>query len=133
LFEQRVFQVDHPAGEVTTRLLEGRILETRYTGYCSTALVASVCELTPQALREVPGACWLLDMEQLTGVDPGVRTPGRAILEAFRDCGGQRFAVLTNARARYLFSAVAYAVGLPVRFFAAREEALAWLREAGDG
>jgi hypothetical protein len=121
---------EHPWGQVTTRHLEGAIVETVYTGHCSRFLVQSVLDITPEVLREVPGTSWLVELSGATTVEADARAPGPGILKHFKDHGGHLFAVVTTRSAlRFIFSAVALAVGLPVKMFASREEALEFLRK----
>lgn len=119
-------------GEATTRHVEGRIVDTTYHGYCSRALVQSVLDYTPDVLSKVPGTCWLLDMGEVTAFDSECRVPGSEILNLFRDGGGDRFAVVvTSGMLRMTLAAVAFASRLPIKLFASRSEALAYLRSRG--
>jgi hypothetical protein len=125
---------EQPWGQVTTRHLEGAIVETVYTGHCSRFLVQSVLDITPEVLREVPGTCWLVELGGATTIDADARAPGPEILKHFKEHGGQLFAVVTTRAAlRFIFSAVALAVGLPVKMFAGRDDALAFLRKHARG
>lgn len=121
-------------GEVTTRHLEGTIVESVYTGYCTRALVQSVLDITPEVLREVPGTCWLLDLSGATDADADARVPGLSILKLFKENGGDRFAVVvTWGPLRMIMTAVAFTAGLPIKLFNNREDALAFLRARTAG
>jgi len=118
-----------PAGKVTTRYLEGSIVETVYTGHCGRVLVQSVLDLTPEVLEKVPGTSWLVDASGAVTVDADARIPGQEILKLFKAGGGRLFAVVTSwAPLRLIFSAVAFAAGLPIKIFGHRDEALTFLR-----
>lgn len=130
-FREQVSKTSTPIGEAVTRHLEGTIVETTYRGHCSEALVREVSELVPTVMKEVPGVSWLVDMSGATSSDANARKPGLAIFETFRSRGGREFAVvLTQSSLRMLFTAVAFASGLPVKFFTTREQALVHLRSA---
>lgn len=116
-------------GTVTTRHIEGSIVESCYTGYCSQAAVASVLALTPNVLEQVPSTRWLLDMGSVSAFDAGCRIPGGEILKMFRERGGDRFAVVVKSGAlRMTLAAVAFAARLPIKLFDNRMEALVYLR-----
>jgi hypothetical protein len=128
-FQEQVTRTSTPIGEAVTRHLEGTIVETTYRGHCSEALVKAVSELVPMVMREVPGVSWLVDMTGASSTDANARKPGLVIFEMFRSRGGNEFAVvLTQSSLRMLFTAVAFASGLPVKFFTTREQALVHLR-----
>ncbi|MFO0591970.1 MAG: hypothetical protein U0441_30770 [Polyangiaceae bacterium] len=117
-------------GTVTTKHIEGSIVESCYTGYCSQAAVASVLALTPEVLRDVPSTRWLLDLGGVSSFDAGCRVPGGEILRLFREAGGDRFAVVVKSSAlRMTLAAVAFAARLPLKLFDNRMEALSFLRE----
>lgn len=119
-------------GTVMTRHIEGSIVESCYTGYCSQAAVASVLALAPEVLEKVPSTRWLLDLGGVTAFDAGCRIPGSAILQMFRERGGDRFAVVVRSGAlRMTLAAVAFAARLPIKLFDNRMEALVWLRARG--
>jgi hypothetical protein len=118
-----------PDGEVTTRHLEGSIVETSYRGVCTRALVQSVLEITPEVLDSVPGTLWLVDLSSITSSEAMARIPGADLLKIFRERGGAEFAVsISSAALRMIFTAIAFAAPVPLKLFATREEALAHLR-----
>jgi hypothetical protein len=118
-----------PVGEVTTRHLEGSIVETTYRGACTRALVQSVLDVTPEVMHAVPGAHWLLDVTAVTTTEAAARIPGSELIKIFRERGGNEFAVaMTSPGLRMLMSAVGFATGVPLKMFATRDEALVYLR-----
>jgi hypothetical protein len=123
-------QVDRcDGGEAVTSQLDSAIVETRYQGHCSAALVGAVLNRVPAVLDDVPGACWLVDLSGVTGFDSAAREPGSKIFRTFRERGGRKFAaVVPGSSLRMLVTAVAFATGLPVKVFAQRSEAISYLR-----
>jgi hypothetical protein len=114
---------------VTTRHLEGAIVETVYRGHCGVRLVESVARDAPAILASVPGTCWLLDMRASNGVDAVCSQFGVEIFRAFRARQGRAFAVvLRSGPLRMMVTAAAFASGLPLRVFERRQEALVFLR-----
>ena len=129
MFPKQFTECKSPPGQVTTRHIEGSIVETVYTGYCSAALVQAVLEITPMVLESAKGTRWLLDMSGTTGVEVGARVPGLEILRKFREGGGTEFAVvIAHPPLRMLFTAVAFAALLPVKVFDTTADALRFLR-----
>ena len=129
MFAPRTDRLTNPPGEVTTRPLEGSIVETKYVGECGAETVAKVLAYTPEVLEQIPGTRWLLEMSEVTSAHVDARKPGGEILRLFRERGGERFAIVVPVPAiRMLITTVAFATGLPIRSFDTREQALAYLR-----
>ncbi len=129
MFQTRTTKTTDPVGEVTTLHLEGSIVETTYRGVATRQLVQSVLDITPELLDQVPRASWLLDLTQVKSTDSHARIPGAELLKIFRDRGGREFALAVESSGlRMLLSAVGFATGMPIKMFATRDEALAYLR-----
>jgi hypothetical protein len=129
MFAPKTTQIAKPAGQAITRHLEGSILETSYTGHVGPEILETVLAYTPEILTEVKGARWLVDLSKSTSNDASARVPGLAILKSFRELGGVEFAVvLSSGPLRMIFGAVAFAAGMPVKFFDRHPDALRHLR-----
>jgi hypothetical protein len=130
VFEPIITTRKDPDGQVVTRYLEGPIVETTYSGHCDRAMVASVAAVTADLMTRVPHLCWLLDLTAVTSLDTDAQEPGRDILRLFREGGGDRFAFAVKmSKLRFLMASVGFAMRLPLKAFATRDEALAHLRE----
>ncbi len=116
-------------GDARTFHLEGSIVESTYQGYCSQELVKAVGDILPQITSAVPKTLWMVDLGSVTGYDSQARIPGKALMQNFRARGGRQFAfIMSNPRLGFIISAVAFAVGFPIKVFKSRDEALAHFR-----
>ena len=91
-------------------------------GYVRTAdvadAVAAVLRFTP------PVVAYVIDCADVTGYEASVRDPGKALLLALKKLGAERGVCITSSSVvRMMASAVAFVMGMPVRFSPSREEA----------
>jgi anti-anti-sigma regulatory factor len=116
------------AGAVTVNPLNDHVVDVVYSGRVDANLIQqSMSELL--ALHKRSPVRWLLiDATNITGIDPSMRSSASEAMQAVKDNGMQVIAVVNVSAARMLGSALAFAVGLPLRLVPTRADALALLR-----
>ncbi len=116
-------------GSVTTVHYDGNIIETIYKGYISISMVRQVHQDLERLLARYPGADWLIDTLESTGVAPAPHAERMAVFELFQAKGGRRIAtVLKSSVIRMMSATFAFAFGLPMKSFETRSDALVYLR-----
>jgi hypothetical protein len=71
-----------------------------------------------------PATAYVIDCEDVTNYAADVRAPGSRLLEALKERGAERGVCITaSSLVRMMASAVAFVMGMPVRFAPSREEA----------
>lgn len=116
-------------GTVTTKRLEGRIIETVYIGKMSPQMLDEVHDDLARFLQDIKKMDWLIDASRATSMVRSPRDTTSRVVDMFRVQGGNRIAaVVPSGPLRMMASAMSFAFGLPVRTFATRAEALAYLR-----
>jgi hypothetical protein len=112
-----------------TRHLEGRIIETSYSGKIELAMIEQLRRDIEPLLRLYPGADWLIDTTHATGIKPAPSNVSNGMLETFQSLGGRRIAaVITSSPMRMLGSALAFGSKADIKLFGSRDEALRYLR-----
>lgn len=116
-----------PEGSITTRHLEGNIIESVYEGRI--VFDGALNRDLARYLREYPGMDWLVDATGATGIDPRRRDAAGNTIELFRKGGGRAIAAaIGSGPIRMVASALAFGFDLPLKVFASRQEALDYLR-----
>jgi len=116
-------------GTVSTRLLEGRIIETLYRGHMRVDMGDEVLKSLERLLPRHRGADWLIDVSDASGFTPLPRPVTEAIFDAFNKNAGRRIAVvMTGSAFRMMGTTFAFAFRLPMKMFDTRDAALAHLR-----
>jgi hypothetical protein len=118
-------------GWADTKHLEGRIVETTYHGKLVPELVNQVRRDVEAELRKIGGGDWLCDVSLVEGFKPAPSGAASAFFSSFRAAGGRRIAVaVASSPVRMVGSALAFAVGQDIKWFANREDALRYLRSS---
>jgi hypothetical protein len=129
VFSAKSSTIKSPWGQVITRHLEGTVMESTYLGHYGAELARSVLEIMPELMRGISHPTYLLDMSGVTGSDAGASLPAAGTVEMFCKQGGDRFVVVVaSGSLRMMLISTAFAVGLPMKIFQSRDEALAFLR-----
>lgn len=117
-----------PTGVVTVRSVNDAVVDVVYEGRVDAALIQQSMRAL-QEIQERSHPRWqLVDATNITGIDPGIRRAASEAMQTVKNNGMQVVAVVNVSAARMLGSALAFAVGLPLRLVATREEALKILR-----
>ena len=120
------------SGSIRTTRLDKDIIETTYHGKMTPELLVQLRRDMEAQMRAQPGSSWLADTTGASGYAPAPRELMQPILDAFKQHRGKKIAVVMPSSAlRMLVTAVAFASGLPIKLFAARDAAIAWIREPG--
>jgi len=116
-------------GTVTTKHLEGKIVETIYKGYITVPMVEDVNVSLDRFLLQNPGGNWLIDAVEATGIAPAPHDLRMKVFRTFQHRGGDRIAtVVRSSVLKMMSSTFAFAFGLPMKSFETRNEALSYLR-----
>jgi hypothetical protein len=119
-----------PEGSVSTRRLQGTIVETTYRGRITAEMADQVRRDVAPHLESTRGMDWLVDLSHATSFEPAPRESTMGVVEAFQRNGGRRIAaVVPGTGIRMVAVALVFATGLPAKVFATREEALDYLRD----
>lgn len=114
---------------VTTRRLEPKIIETVYAGHISAEMAEQVKGQLVDNLALQPGSHWLIDAGSATGIQPAKEYNRLAVFRAFEENGGGRIAVVVKSGPLRMMSATfSFALGLKMKAFEERGEALEYLR-----
>ncbi len=120
---------ESPLGAVSTRRLEGKIVETTYRGKISAEMAEQVRRDIEPFLKDTPGVDWLINTTAATGFAPAPRTATIGVIELFKKHKGHRIAaVMPSTGIRMVASALVFATGMPLKIFETRDKALAYLR-----
>ncbi|MFO0563918.1 MAG: STAS/SEC14 domain-containing protein [Polyangiales bacterium] len=118
-------------GRADTKHLEGRIVETTYYGKLIPELVDQVRRDVEAELRKIGGGDWLCDVSLVEGFKAAPSGAANTFFSSFRAAGGRRIAVaVASSPVRMVGSALAFAVGQDIKWFANREDALRHLRSS---
>lgn len=116
-------------GSAETKHLEGKIIETTYHGKLIPELVDLVRRDVEAELRKIGGGDWLCDVSRVEGFKAAPSGAASIFFSSFRAAGGRRIAVaVASSPVRMVGSALAFAVGQDIKWFATREDALKHLR-----
>lgn len=116
--------------QVTTRLIDGGIVETVYVGRITPEMAAKVRRELEPLLRARKGTHWLLDATRATSIGSAPREDTTGVIEMFKTLNGGRIAaVIPSSPVRMMVSALVFAMGLPLKMFESRTLAIAYLKE----
>jgi hypothetical protein len=111
-----------PSGETTVHRDEKGVVWVHLSGHVSAVQVEAGVQLAA-ASRE-PATGYVIDCQDVTSYAANVREPGKRLLEVLRARGAERGVCVTSSSVvRMMASAVAFVMGMPVRFAATRDEA----------
>jgi hypothetical protein len=116
------------AGTVTVRPLNDRVVEVVYSGKVDANLIQHSMSQLLAIHKRSPVRWQFIDATNISGIDPSMRRAASEAMQSVKDNGMQVIAVVNVSAARMLGSALAFAVGLPLRLVPTRDEALALLR-----
>lgn len=116
------------AGAVTVRPLNDHVVEVVYSGRVDANLIQHSMSQLLAIHKRSPVRWQLIDATNINGIDPSMRRTASEAMQSVKDNGMQVIAVVHVSAARMLGSALAFAVGLPLRLVPTRDEALALLR-----
>ncbi len=109
--------------------IDDSTLETVFTGRLTKELAVAHRERIQKEISTRAPRFFLINGERLSGFDAAIRSDSAELLRALRAAGVLKVAAVTELSAvRMLGTAVSFAAGLPLKFYAKRAEALAALK-----
>lgn len=105
-------------------------VEVVFTGRLTTAEINGSLERAMVLLGEKPAKIYFIDATRVTAIEPSIRAPASDAVKRVQQAGVRELVVAVELTAlRMLGAAIAFATGVPIKFFAKRDEALRYARE----
>lgn len=118
-------------GRITVTRPRRAFVKTEFKGYITTELVDQAANQLKAAIKGEPVQAALFDASGVSGYDPMLVAAGNRLLKVVKDAAVPRTAAVASSTAvRMMGSAIAFGLGLRMRFFETEKEALAYLESA---